>query len=273
MFIDEYTYIVIKNSKPLTKWEKKLGFLPELNKPIKVHWKLLKSTTYRTMSLKIKCNDCGVIYNKRIRDMTEIHLCKSCIKKGKLNGMYGVKPSEKNINATKKRLKEHGNPFTWEISRKKIKEKQGWLKTAEKNKGKKRSDETKRKMSESAIKSFKLGIRKPRKQWGNVKIRQYKDIDYQSSYELNFLKYMENHNKLDLVDRGPVIDYIDEFGKQRNYFIDYKIIDTNIVIEIKSTYIWNKNKRQNELKQESACKLFNYLLIMDNDFSLLKDKI
>jgi len=273
MFIDEYTYITIKNSKPLTKWEKKLGYLPKLNEPIKVHWKLLKPTSYRTLFLKVKCDDCGIIYDRRIRDMTETHLCKKCINKGELNYMYGKKPSEKNINATKKWLKENGNPFTWESCKKKIKEKQGWLIMAEKNRGKKRSEETKRKMSESMIKSYELGISKPNKQWGNVRTRQYKGIDYQSSYELNFLKYMENNNKLELVDRGPRIKYMDIDGKCRNYFIDYKIKNTNIVIEIKSTYIWNKHKNTNKQKQKSANKLFEYLLIMDNDFSLLKNKI
>ena len=43
-----------------------------------------------------------------------------------------------------------------------------------------------------------------------------------------------------MLEPGPVISYIDPEGKERNYFIDFKLKDSNIVFEIKSDYYWNK---------------------------------
>jgi len=56
------------------------------------------------------------------------------------------------------------------------------------------------------------------------------------------------------------------------YFIDYKMKGTNIVFEIKSTYYWNKLLETNLLKEKAAKELYNYNIIMDNNFKIL-DKI
>jgi Na+/phosphate symporter len=47
------------------------------------------------------------------------------------------------------------------------------------------------------------------------------------------------------------------------------IKNTNIVFEIKSTYIWKKYYEKNILKKEAAEKLYQYHLIMDNNFEIL----
>lgn len=121
-------------------------------------------------------------------------------------------------------------------------------------------------MSLLAINSFKNGTRKPNSGWGKVTIKQYNGIDYQSTYELKFLKYLESLKKLHLIERGPRISYLDSDGKEHNYYIDFKIKNTNIVFEIKSSYIWNKHKTINEIKQKTASGLYNYNLVIDNKF-------
>jgi hypothetical protein len=50
------------------------------------------------------------------------------------------------------------------------------------------------------------------------------------------------------------------------YFSDFKIKNTNIIFEIKSWYYWERNKEINIIKKETASKIYDYYLIMDNNF-------
>jgi len=272
MYLKEFenVEIILKHYSQPSRWEKTLGFKPELNKSYLIHWSLLKTKRdYRRRFIKIKCDDCGEVFERKIRNLdsdNNYHLCNKCMKTGERNGMYGKEKSEEQKLAHHKWMEKNGNPFTWESSIKKIKEKNPWLKVAEKNRGKKRSEEIKLKMSLSSLKSFKEGRSKPNTGWGKITIRQYNGIDYQSTYELNFLKYLESINKFHLIERGPRISYIDLDEKEHNYFIDYRIKNTDIVFEIKSTYVWNKHITTNENKQKYAEKLYDYYIVMDNNF-------
>jgi len=266
----ENVEIVLNNKSQCARWEKDFEFMPVINTKYLLHWSKLKTKReYRTKFIKVKCDDCEEIFERRIRDLDPIknyHLCSKCKNKGQRNGKFGISPSEHQKLSHKTWMEKNGNPFTWESSKEKIKEKQGWLR-----RGIKLSDETRKRMSLSAIDAFKNGRRKPNSGWGNAKIRQYKDIDYQSSYELKFLKYVESIGKMDLIERGPRISYKDLNEKEHNYYIDYKIKDTDIVFEIKSDYLWNKNKEINEIKMKEAEKQFQYHLIVNNNFEKIKN--
>lgn len=274
MYLKEFenVEIILKHYSQPSRWEKTLGFKPELNKSYSVHWSLLKTKKdYRRKFIKIKCDDCEKIFEKSIRNLdsdNNYHLCCECIKKGERNGMYGKENSEKQKLAHHKWMEKNGNPFTWESVKKiiKEKEKETTKKRLLKVIGQKRSEETKLKMSLSSLRSFKEGRSKPNTGWGKITIRQYNGIDYQSTYELNFLKYLESINKFHLIERGPRISYIDLDEKEHNYFIDYRIKNTDIVFEIKSTYVWNKHITTNENKQKYAEKLYDYYIVMDNNF-------
>lgn len=161
----------------------------------------------------------------------------------------------------------NGNPFSWESSKEKIRNAMPWKKTQIANTGSKRSNEVKNKMSESAILAFKEGRRSPGSGWAKIHTREYKGLDYQSKYELNFIKYLESKGKLDLIEKGPTIPYIDKNGKEHIYFSDFKIKNTNIIFEIKSWYYWDKNKEINIIKKETASKIYDFYLIMDNNFT------
>jgi|LakMenEpi03Aug12_release.lakeMendotaPanAssembly.Ray.scaffolds.fasta_scaffold329948_2 hypothetical protein len=268
MVLNEMVEIKIKSKLKLKTWETKLGFTPEINKPFFINWSLLKTTSYRRIKLKIKCDDCGAAFEKRICGINgNIDYCFKCMNKGNRNGMYGVEPNENFIKARNKMLEERGNPFTWDSTKQNNINKQVWKKIAKKNKGIKRSEETKKKLSESIKKAYKTGILKPQNRWGKTIIKQYKGIDYQSTYELEFIKYCEKIGLFTMLERGPVIEYVDDNGLTHNYFSDFKIKNTNIVIEIKSSYMWQKNQRINELKKETSEKIYNYIVIKDNNFS------
>lgn len=122
-------------------------------------------------------------------------------------------------------------------------------------------------MSESAILAFKEGRRSPGSGWARIHTKEYKGLDYQSKYELKFIQYLESKGKLDIIEKGPTIPYFDMNGKEHMYFSDFKIKNTNIIFEIKSWYYWEKNKEINIIKKETASKIYDFYLIMDNNFS------
>lgn len=269
MILDEMVEIKLNYKSKIKTWQTKLGFIPEINKPILVNWSLLKTTSFRRIKLEIKCDDCGMTFKKRICGINgNVDYCHKCMNKGNRNGMFGTKPTENFIKARDKMIEELGNPFTWESTKQNNINKKVWEKIRKKNKGLKRSENVKKKLSESIKNAYSSGKLKPQHRWGKTVIKNYKGLDYQSTYELEFIKYCEKNGWLAILERGPIIQYIDDNGLPHNYFSDFQIKNTNIVIEIKSTYIWKKNQRINEIKKETAEKIYDYIIIKDNNFSV-----
>lgn len=89
-------------------------------------------------------------------------------------------------------------------------------------------------------------------------------IKYQGSYEKDFLDLCE---KLKIsVERGNTIKYMFN-GKEKIYFPDYYIKDFNLLVEIKSSYIFNLNREKN-IKKREASIMYNYdfLFIIDKKY-------
>lgn len=88
---------------------------------------------------------------------------------------------------------------------------------------------------------------------------EYKNtgIMYQGSYEYEFLEELEHENGIewltDNVFRGPSIWYTDIDGTQRLYISDFVI--ENTVYEIKSSWTWNKNGKDQSLEEKNKAKL------------------
>ena len=269
MYIKEGEFVKIKISdKSKTKWERKIGKQIEGNE-IEVHWTFLKGSTFRTISINLICDDCSIIHKRRIRDLdinNNVHYCKKCVNKGNRNIHFGKPCSENSKEATRKYMELNGNPFTWESSKIKIREAKPWKKAHKVNTGSKRSEDVKTKMSKSAILAFKGGRRSPGSGWAKIHTKEYKGLNYQSKYELKFIEYLEYKGKFDIIEKGPTIPYFDMNGKEHIYFVDFKIKNTNIIFEIKSWYYWEKNKEINIIKKETASKIYDFYLIMDNNF-------
>jgi len=255
------------------RWVAKLGFEYVVNEPFLIDWRLIKTSLFRTLFLTVKCDDCGVEFQRRLRDLNEdnqIHFCSNCRLCGERNPTYG-KPINDNTKAALKLYRENNaNPFSLDSTKQKIKDKNPWAKTAIKNTGKKRNQVSKDLMSKSAIKAFKNGNRTVSSGWGKIKTRFYKGLCYQSKNELKFIKYFESLGLFNSLDRADLIIYSDENNKERTYHPDFKIKDTKIVFEIKSSYLWNKKLENNIRKKEAAEKLYDYHLIIDNNFSNIK---
>jgi len=271
MFLNDEVEITL--TKLDKRWVDRLGFDYEPNKPIFVDWRLIKKSSFRTSFITVKCDDCGIEHERRLRDLDEnnpIHFCSNCRVSGERNSHFG-KPMHEN---TKRGLSDwadkNPNPFTWESTKKTIRDKNPWAKIAEKNTGKTRTPGTKKLMSESAITAFKNGNRKVTNGWGVVRTKFYKGLPYQSKNELKFIKYFESIGLFDLLDRGDIVIYHDKNNKEHTYHPDFKIKNTDLVFEIKSLYLWNKFLEANLLKKEAAEKLYDYHVIIDNDFTNIK---
>ena len=92
------------------------------------------------------------------------------------------------------------------------------------------------------------------------------DIFYQGTYEKDFLD--NYYDKLE-IKKIKEIDYIFE-NKNKKYFSDYYLPDYNLIIEIKSNYIFEKFKTQNLAKQQSCIELgYNFLFIINKDYTKL----
>jgi len=244
----------------------------ELGKSYDIPWPLLKTSSHRRDKINVRCDDCNKIIQKRLCDLDPLlnyHICNSCAKIGSKNPSFGKPASTKTKIALKKYRDENVNAFSLEYVKQKIKDKNPWKKVAELNKGKKRTEETKKQMSSSIKLAYKEGRIMPATRWGTSKMNFYNGIGYQSTYELIFLKYCESLNILNKIIRGPKVQYIGEDNLYHTYFVDYALDGTNKIFEIKSTYIYNKNKKVNDIKTEAASKLYDFYLIMDNNFDKL----
>lgn len=66
---------------------------------------------------------------------------------------------------------------------------------------------------------------------------------------------------------GPTISYLFE-GIDRKYHSDFYLPNFNLICEIKSEYIYNKEVKINEIKKESSIKSgYNFIFIIDKDYS------
>lgn len=98
----------------------------------------------------------------------------------------------------------------------------------------------------------------------SFRLRTYHNIDYQSTYELDFLIKFSRTLK---IERAQVIKY--KFKKKtRRYYPDFYLPDYNLIVEIKSDYIYNLNLEMNECKKigtiDAGC---NFLFIIDKNYN------
>ena len=87
---------------------------------------------------------------------------------------------------------------------------------------------------------------------------------YRSSYEEHFLDFCIINNIR--VEQGKRIKYIFN-EKEHYYFSDFFIENKNLIIEIKSSWIYNKNPIINEIKKKFSIENgYNFLFLMDKNY-------
>ncbi len=162
--------------------------------------------------------------------------------------LYGVENPQQNKDIKKKtedtNLEKYGvkNPFQSEIIKEKIKE----------TNLEKYGVEYLSKNKDIFYQRIKNG----------VKINKINDLLYQGSYELDFiLKYKNILN----IKNGLSIEYYFN-NEKRIYHSDFYLPDYNLIIEVKSTYWYNKNFELCNAKEEYSKKKYNYIMILDKNY-------
>ena len=97
---------------------------------------------------------------------------------------------------------------------------------------------------------------------------------YQGKYEKDFIDMCVKNNIP--IERGLTINY-ELNNENKIYFSDFYLRSKNLIIEIKSTWIWNKHKEKNIKKMETVIEQgYSYILIIDkkyNEFLKLLGKV
>jgi len=201
------------------------------------------------------CKKCAQLKNKYNRP------------KGELSPLYGKKRPEMcgNNNPAKrpevrKKISESNKGRIGVMTNKKHKQ-ESKDKCRLSNLGKKRSSKTKENIRQAILKQIAAG--KNNNPW--IKRQKYLDtiLHYQSTYELDFLnKYFNKY----IIENGKSIYYIFN-NEKRLYMSDFYLPEYNLIIEIKSSYTYNKELNKNLCKQNEALKAYNFLFIINKDYT------
>lgn len=106
-----------------------------------------------------------------------------------------------------------------------------------------------------------------------LKVKYYKNIRYQGTYELDFLIYCDKLNILHKIKKIKSVKYILD-NKEKVYHPDFYIEELNLIIEIKSDYYYYLHLDKNNAKEISCIKKgYNFLFIINKDYTILNEKI
>ncbi len=122
---------------------------------------------------------------------------------------------------------------------------------------------------------LKYGVENPtqninvfnKNQLSALRIKNFKDLYYQGSYELDFLEKYYHIG----IKKPKTIKY--EFKNENHYYFpDFYYEPLNLIIEIKSSYTYNKYIERN-IEKEKSCleKGYNYIKIIDKDYTEFND--
>ena len=90
------------------------------------------------------------------------------------------------------------------------------------------------------------------------------NLYYRGTYEKHFLDYCFENNIQ--ISQGKRIKYTFE-NKDHYYFSDFFIEEKNLIVEIKSSWTYNKYINKNIAKQLATIKLgYNYLFVVDKNY-------
>lgn len=99
----------------------------------------------------------------------------------------------------------------------------------------------------------------------SMKKHENTDLYYRGTYELDFLNYCYSNGIK--IEQGKRFEYTMN-EKNHYYFSDYYLQNLNTIIEIKSSYYWNKYLDRNILKMNSVIRSgYKFLLIIDKNYS------
>ena len=120
----------------------------------------------------------------------------------------------------------------------------------------------------------KYGVEQPlqdkeihnKQQISALKLKKYKETDiyYRGSYELDFLQIY--YDKIPDLQNGPSIKYKYK-SKNKIYHSDFYIPSLNLIIEIKNSYLYKRDKLIIAAKEKAVISYgYNYVIIINKNY-------
>lgn len=110
-----------------------------------------------------------------------------------------------------------------------------------------------------------------KQQKSGFKMCEYNNVTYRGSYELDFIKYCEENSII--VENGPTIKF--KFNnKNKVYFSDFYVPKYNLIVEIKSSYYYNRYLDLNLVKMDESMKQgYKFIFLIDKDYTKINEFI
>jgi hypothetical protein len=292
--------ISLKVNGKMVKKYKEMGFNVKQHDNIELT--IDKLSKYSHLKVLCACDICGnekeIKYNNYCKYISKdgIYTCKICNLEKRKNtclkkyGTDNVSKNEKVKEKVKKTMIENGNNyfFKTEEYEKFMIDKYGFSNPSKSSKIKLKKEETclknygvsnpsksskiKLKKEETCFKNY--GVTSPSKSFeihkkqhsGYIQKHHISGLHYRGTYEKDFIDYCLIHN-IEIENFNGTINYFFD-GKNRKYFPDFFIRKLNMVIEIKSLYIYERDKEKNEAKKEATINSgFDFKFIINKDYS------
>ncbi|MCK9416818.1 hypothetical protein M0Q97_09200, partial [Candidatus Dojkabacteria bacterium] len=108
-----------------------------------------------------------------------------------------------------------------------------------------------------------------KQQLSAFKMKKYENLHYQGTYELDFLT---KYYTIDLKN-GTTIRYNFE-NKNSVYYPDFYYEPLNLIVEIKSSYTYEKDLSKNLAKQKACLEQgYDFIFIINKDYSEFDKKL
>jgi hypothetical protein len=275
-------------------WYKEKGYNPKCGEMLEIS--IDDITTYSSAIVDVECQLCKIVKKKKYFDFKYStdksndgkYYCKKCsyenIKKTNLI-RYGYDTPLNNPDIIKKSketmIRKFGVDNISKVDYIKLERSDlMFINTSEYNKiilnkygtNVSKLDWIKNKKKETTLRNY--GVENPsqnseifeKSQKSGKKIK-YHDVGiyYRGTYEKHFLDFCLINNIK--VEKGATIKYLWN-GKNKVYHSDFFIPSKNLIIEIKSSYYYEKYSEINEAKRKETLKIgYNHIFIIDKDYT------
>lgn len=288
--------VLVKISSSNFKWFKNKGY--EVNKGKIIEVRINELSKSSTSIIEVECNNCKNFINKRFdryidtinKSFDGNYYCKNCASLNRENTnikKYGTKCALQNKIISEKSKETMLNKFGVDnISKTNyIKEERSKLMKINTDNYNEiihnkygsnvsKLDWIKEKKKETTLKNW--GVENPsqnsflfekaQKTGKKIKLHEI-GLYYRGTYEKDFLDYCSTNNIT--VEKGPSISFLFN-GNKKYYHSDFYIKDKNLIIEVKSTYYYEKYKELNIEKEKAAINNgYNFLFLIDKNYNSL----
>lgn len=248
--------VLIKNNGRIKRHYENLG-LDVSNEFIRVPINLVTKGSHSIVSCSCDiCNSIKDISYKTYINHTKydgLYYCSNCslIKKEKvLMERYGVKSYTQTSDFKEKSKKTCLDKYGYEFYQNSDLYKEKIVETCLSNYGCRNVMQNKNVFEKQSKSSYKTDI--------------YENIDYQGTYELDFLEKYYDNIRIEKIN--PIKYFLNE--NEHYYHPDFYLPDYNLIIEIKSSYTYNYDLNKNLAKKEYSINSgYEFIFIIDKDYN------